>query len=146
MTTTRTLTAVRLPDWQTRWAALCADRAATPFEWGRHDCCLWAADAVQAITGFDFASAWRGQYATAPQALRLLAELGGLRAVAGAALGAEVSPLWATVGDVVLIEQPHADASQRQLLAVCNGTSAVAPGPDGLVAFGMGAAVAAWKV
>lgn len=135
------LTSARLPDWQTRLAALCADRQAAPFVWGEHDCCLWAADAVQALTGLDFASAWRGSYATAAEAARLLADLGGVRAIASAALGEPVPAAFAAVGDVVLIEQ-----GGRELLAVCNGGTALCVGPDGLAPMGMEAALAAWKV
>jgi hypothetical protein len=144
--TAPTPTTPRLPDWQARWAALCADRQDTPFTWGVHDCCMWAADAVQALQGWDPAQEWRGTYATALGAARLLADHGGVQGFATAALGVPVAPLWATVGDVVLIEQPEAPEGQRHLLALCNGASALAAGPHGLLAFGMGAATAAWKV
>lgn len=131
----------RLPDWQARYAALCAVRAAIPFEWGQHDCCLWAADAVQAMTGFDFAAAHRGTYADAAGAARLLHSLGGLRGLACAALGHAIDPRLAAVGDVVLLQH-----GGRELLAVCNGADAMAPGSMGLQVVGMDAALAAWRV
>jgi len=137
----QTLPPTRLPNWQTRLAALCAERQAAPFVWGTHDCCLWAADAVQALAGVDFASAWRGTYTSAAGAARLLAELGGVRAIASAALGDPVPVAFAAVGDVVLIEQDG-----RELLAVCNGGTALCVGPDGLAPVGMEAALAVWKV
>lgn len=137
----KTLPTTRLPNWQTRFAALCAGRQAAPFAWGKHDCCLWAADAVQAITGLDFAAAWRGTYTTAADAARLLGGLGGVRAIASAALGEPVPVAFAAVGDVVVIEQDG-----RELLAVCNGGTALCVGPDGLAPVGMEAALAVWKV
>lgn len=131
----------RLPDWQKRMAALCAERQAAPFVWGTHDCCLWAADMVQALTGLDFASTWRGSYSTAAEAAHLLAELGGVSEVAISTLGQPLAPAFAGVGDVVLVRHDG-----RELLAVCNGGTALCVGPDGLYATGMDAALAAWKV
>lgn len=124
-----------------RYAKLCAERRAMPFAWGSHDCCLWAADVVQALTGQDFAAPYRGTYEDATGAARLIKRLGGLREIACAALGDAIGPRLASVGDVVLISH-----GGRELLAVCNGMEAIAPGPDGLVAVGMDAALAAWRV
>lgn len=134
-------TTPRLPDWQTRLAALCEARQATPFAWGVHDCCLWAADAVQAVTGRDLAAPWRGTYADEKAAARLLHRLGGVGAIASAALGAPVPVSRAAVGDVVLVHQDG-----RKALAVCNGSVALATGPAGLVLLGIDWALAAWKV
>lgn len=131
----------RLPDWQARFAALCDARRSTPFAWGSHDCCLWAADCVQAITGHDFAAPYRGRYDDAKGAAELLVRDGGVGAIASAALGAPVPVSLATVGDVVLVQQEG-----RKALAVCNGSAALATGPHGLVSIGMDAALAAWKV
>lgn len=131
----------RLPDWQARFAELCEERRSTPFAWGSHDCCLWAADCVQAITGNDFAASYRGRYDDAKGAAELLVHAGGVGAIASAALGAPVPVSRATVGDVVLVQQEG-----RKALAACNGSAALATGPHGLVSIGMDAALAAWKV
>jgi hypothetical protein len=48
-----------------------------PFEWGARDCCLWAADAVRALTGIDIAEEYRGKYNTELQAYRLLQSVTG---------------------------------------------------------------------
>ena len=131
----------RRHDWQTRFAAFAIERAALPFAWGHNDCCLFAADAVLALTGEDFARDWRGSYTSATAAARLLSQRGGLPQIASDALGAAISPLMANLGDVVLVEN-----SGRELLAVCNGTSVICPGEAGLVVLGMDAATAAWRV
>ena len=135
------MSAARLPTWQTRFALLCIERQRRPFEWGAHDCCLWAADAVRAVTGQDFAEGLRGTYATAAEAARMLAQAGGVRALATHALGEPVGPLMAAVGDVVLFEQDG-----RELLAVCNGGTALAVAGQGLEPLPMSAALAVWKV
>lgn len=131
---------MRCRDWQARLAAFVADRRTMPFSWGVNDCCIFAADAVCAMTGQDPAAALRG-YSTAIEAARLVDQHGGLRQIATDALGAEVLPVMATIGDVVLVANEG-----RELLAVCNLGTAIAPGEWGIVALGMNAALAAWKV
>lgn len=132
---------MRLHTWPARYAALCSSRMTAPFEWGVHDCCLWAADVVEALTGVDYAAAWRGTYSTAASAARLVEDLGGVRSIATSALGEAVSPRMAGVGDLVLIEQ-----AGREMLGVCNGAEALVVGPTGLEAVSVGSALAAWKV
>lgn len=131
----------RLQNWQIEFAGFAAARASMPFSWGRNDCYLFAADAVRAMTGHDFAADLRGTYATTGEAARLMVKLGGLAAIASEALGESVSPLLAAVGDVVLCEN-----AGRELLAICNGGTALAPGENGMEVLGMDAAIAAWRV
>jgi len=123
-----------------RLAEFAQQRAPMPFAWGKNDCCLFAADAVLAMTGVDHAAQLRG-YSTALGAQRKIEVAGGLRDLVVQILGEPVSPLMAAVGDVVLVENEG-----RELLAVCNGTSAIAPGPHGMVALDMAAALSAWKI
>lgn len=130
----------RLPNWQSRLQAALDARRELPFAWGVHDCCVFPADCVLAMTGRDYAAAWRGRYATEREALRLVSELGGLRAIATAALGAEVSPLLAQVGDIGLSQQRG-----RDMLAVCGGGHWLAPGAQGLELVPPAAVVTAWR-
>lgn len=46
--------------------------ARTPLQFGTHDCAIFAAGAVQAMTGVDFAAEYRGTYATLREGLRHL--------------------------------------------------------------------------
>lgn len=131
----------RLRDWPERLDALLRERAATPFAWGRNDCCLFAGDVVHALTGHDPLAALRGRYASRRDALRLLATLGGYEAAITGVLGPRTDAARATVGDVLLI-----DNAGRPMLAVCNGTSAVAPGRHGLVTEPLAGVRAAWRV
>jgi hypothetical protein len=130
----------RLHDWQMRLSAFVCERYRTPFVWGLNDCCLFAADAVVAITGEDPAKDLRG-YSTALQAYRIVKAHGGMAAMATALLGPQISPLMANVGDVVLVDMEGRDA-----LGVCNGTSVIGPGPLGMASCGMSLANAAWRV
>jgi hypothetical protein len=130
----------RLHDWQMRFAEFARGRRNEPFAWGSNDCCLFAADAVIAITGEDPAKDLRG-YSTALQAARIVKAHGGMAQMATTLLGPQISPLMANVGDVVLV-----DIEGRDALGVCNGTSVIGPGPDGMTSCGMGFAKAAWRV
>lgn len=69
--------------------AVCA-RLRRSFAWGTADCCTWAFDAVQAVTGVDAIDDLRGTYATRWQALRVLWRAGGLRALLDARLPGRV--------------------------------------------------------
>lgn len=130
----------RLHDWDLHLEAFVQARLRMPFAWGRNDCALFTADAVQAMTGKRLCEELRG-HATARQALRVLAEVGGVRGVAARALDEPIPLLMAKVGDVVIIE-----VGKREALAICNGGTAIAPGPAGMVAVPMAHARAAWRV
>lgn len=131
---------MRRNDWHTRLAEFARERSSMPFEWGRNDCCLFTVDAVLALTGVDHGAAFRG-YDSALGAERLLKRHGGVRDLATDALGEPVAPAFAAVGDAVLILNEG-----RELLAVCNGTTALAAGADGMVTMDMSDALAAWKI
>ena len=132
---------MRRQDWQLRFAEFATARANTPFEWGKNDCCLFTVDCVYAMTGEDHGEAFRGRYSTALQAERIVKEHGGVRQLATEAWGEPVSPLMASVGDVVVME-----TDGREALAICNGTSAIGAGRNGIAVLSMDAALAAWKI
>lgn len=54
----------RLPDWQPRLHHWLHDIKGRSFEPGQHDCCIFAAGAVEAQTGVDLATGFRGDYTT----------------------------------------------------------------------------------
>lgn len=109
----------RFEDWPERLSAEIAKARAAPFEWGAHDCALWAFEVVAALTGVDHVAQVRGTYATREGALRCLAsEWGcGLLEATAALLGDPLqSPLYAQRGDVVAIETADGPA-----LGICLG-------------------------
>lgn len=136
----------RLPDWPERLAALIEQRRREPFAWGRHDCALWAADAVLAITGTDLAKPWRGRYRSAAGAVRIIHQQGaadaGLAALVDEALCRRLHVRQAQRGDVVL-----ADMGAMNALGVVSGAGMwCGPGAQGLVFRPLREAVAAWEV
>ena len=130
----------RVENWQQALSAVIRACWNAPFAWGEHDCVMFAADCVQAITGSDPAAEYRGKYETEVGAAKLMKRSGGLREMATAALGDEISPALATLGDVGLHEVDEAPA-----LAICAGTHWLAAGPNGLVALQHDSIVTSWR-
>jgi hypothetical protein len=128
-------------DWQVRFEAFIAARTAKPFTWGTNDCAIFAADCVHAITGVDVALPAFRRHATERQAARLLKRHGGVLGIATAALGQPVPASTAQVGDVVLTK-----AGGRDMLAVCNGATCIAPGPHGLAVLPMADISLCWRL
>ena len=127
-------------EWRGRLDAFIAERMNTPFAWGVHDCCLFAADAVFVMTGDDPAAGLRGTYSDAASAARVLAANGGLEGVAGLGGARLPSALAACVGDVGIVP-----FDGRETLAVCNGPNWIAAAAEGLTALPFEAAAAAWR-
>lgn len=63
---------MRVAGWRGRLAEYLASVADKPFRPGHHDCALFAAGAVAAMTGADPAAAWRGRYTTLAGGLRVI--------------------------------------------------------------------------
>jgi hypothetical protein len=115
---------------------------ATPFTWGEHDCCAFAAGVVLELTGVDHFKPFAGTYSTARQASKVLKKHGGVSGIATYALGKKIAPLTAGRGDIVLVNTPeHGDT-----LAVCIGEKCAAPGVDTLQYLPMSTAISAWGV
>ena len=135
----------RLPGWQGRlavWLAACRQR---PFAWGRHDCALFIADAVEAMTGEDLAAGWRGRYSTALGARRVLRRAGhdSPLDVVAAALP-EVLPAAALPGDVAAI--PAETEGDWPALGIVQGAQVYVLRPEGLGLVGRGRIARAWRV
>lgn len=131
----------KLHNWQIYYEAFVLSRMGEPFAWGANDCATFAADCVRALTGVDPAAKGLREHTTELQAARALKAHGGLIGIATAALGPPLPALQAQVGDVVLTK-----AGERDMLAICNGATCIAPGPHGLVHLGMDTATACWRV
>lgn len=116
------------PDWQSAFAEFVAGRIHDPFEWGRNDCALFAADAVEAMTGRDLAKAWRGRYSTAEDAGRMGYSSAVVIEILQDAGAMEIPVRRAMYGDVCLVDQ-----GEDQAWAICNGKDVILPGPKCLV-------------
>ena len=127
---------MRAHDWEARlFAAVDAARAA-PFEWGTHDCALFVADAVLAMTGHDYAADLRGQYSTQAGALRLLADT---------PLRARMDALFPSI-EVRMAQRGDAVMDATGALGVCLGERAAFVGPSGIEMQPTLGAELAWRV
>ena len=135
----------RFQDWPTRLLTLINERRATPFAWGSHDCCMFACDAVLAMTGTDPAKPFRG-YSTKAEAAALIAEYGSLESLVAARcadLGFSelATPRKAQRGDLVLF-----DNAGKPAVGVCIGGEAAFPGKGWMVFHPLRDCRRAWRV
>lgn len=141
----------QIADWRTRLDGFLAAAARRPFAWGRHDCCLFAADWVLEIAGVDPAAAFRGRYTTPRGALRALKRYGtgDLVGTVSAALGRPPwhGPLYAQRGDLVAVASELAGWPEPTLGVIGHtGVIHLLTEPAGLARRPLRQAVAAWPV
>jgi len=118
-----------------------------PFEWGVHDCALFAADVVQAMTDVDYSGKFRGRYSTEAEANELLERMGGLEAIATDALGEPLdNPRFAQRGDVILINNDRCFPRGMEALGICIGHKCAYVGKKGLIFLSMKDWQKAWRV
>ncbi len=132
----------RVSDWPAQLHIVSTAALRKPYRWGDHDCCLFAADCVLAMTGVDLAEDFRGAYhdeATASDMLERLncesvADLPGI-------WFEEISVSQARRGDVALF-----DGEFGPFLAICDGITAVGPAARGIAHVQIVDALRAWRI
>lgn len=130
--------------WRTALFDYVHDVARRPFQWGEHDCALFAAGAVKAMTGEDFAAGYRGRYKTLRGGLGLLRRKGFVdHADMAASVLEEIHPSRAQVGDVAAIEE-----SGHTALGIVQGPRiyVLRPGEAGIGTVGLLDAKRAFRV
>lgn len=102
-----------------------------PFQWGKFDCCMFAADAIKIMSGVDPATEFRGRYRSASGAYKQLKKHGynNVDEVLRAKLGKPIPRLQCNQGDIASISTPEGIAA-----GVIFGASIYAPGPEGMTA------------
>lgn len=131
----------RRADWRRQLMAYLAAAAGRKFRPGRHDCALFVAGAVEAMTDVDHARGFRG-YRTLAEGQRKLAQKGHDDHVALAASRfEEVPPLMARPGDVAVVPVEGGAA-----LGIVQGASIYLVGPDGFGTVPLTAADRAFRV
>ena len=122
-----------------------------PWRWGKMDCCFFAGDWIAAATGRDPMAARRGTYSTATGARRLIAENGGLLALADLEMTRAGFARTATPdhGDIAIIDLP--DTGDKTMhaagaaLVIRHTIWWMARGVDGVLLFDAPVR-AAWRV
>jgi hypothetical protein len=101
----------RKPDWKIRLITYLGEAARKPFQPGKHDCALFAAGAVKAMTGQDFARGYRGRYRTLKGGVKALQSRGFADHIAlAASLLPEVPTAFAGPGDLAVVDTPQGPA------------------------------------
>lgn len=132
---------MRRKDWVSRLLAVVDDAQGRPFEWGQHDCCLFAARCIDAVTGSDWAVDLELWYWDESTALAYIKAEGSIRASVSRRFGEPVAPLLARRGDLVLVDSPIGEA-----VTVCVGPSLVGAAPSGLTVLPLSAGLCAWRI
>jgi hypothetical protein len=142
----------RLEHWATRaYHEFLLSRAHTAFEWGVHDCALFAADGVLAMTGVDIAADFRGKYSDEAGAMDAIKSVCNGATVADAAAWCAAKhalpeweyPLMAQRGDLCVLEE-----SGRLIAGLIHlsGRHIVCAGENGLMRLPVTDVVRAWHV
>lgn len=119
----------RLPDWRPRLSTYLTATGARSFRPGSHDCALFVAGAVEAMTGADVATKWRGTYFSLDDGQAALERAGFADHVAlVAAHLPEVHPALAVVGDLAALP----GANGRAALGIVQGASVYVLQPSGM--------------
>lgn len=119
----------RHPDWRLSLMQYLAECMRAPLAFGQHDCAIFAAGAVRAMTGQDFAAAYRGRYDSLAGGLRLLARDGFADHVALAR--ARLTPI--AVAEAMPGDLAALPASPVPALGVVQGASVYVLGPEGVI-------------
>ena len=130
---------MRYDNWPERLAQYVEARRSTPFEYGSHDCCMFAGGAVEAITGQNPMHEF--DYRNRLGAERLLRSAGTLDALVNRTLGEPVHPSQAGRGDIVL-----ADLEEGATVGVCIGDQCVFAADPGITFRPRSVARAAWRI
>ena len=140
----------RFYDWPTRLEIYLHANADRRFRYGDWDCCLFVADAIEAMTGTDIAADFIGRYRNRAQAFQVASRLGIgqsvqsiAESVAARAGMREVGPLSAGRGDMALIRRPR-DFSMG--IVALSGREILIAMRTGFAPVPMDRAVRAWKV
>ena len=115
-----------------KMAELFAEWQFRPFQWGKTDCCQFAARSVQFLHGITPPAT--PPYCTRRAALRVVRGLGGYVGMMQSAGLVKVATTAAQRGDIVIVKPGANDAIFGGTLALVTGTSAHTTGPHGLVA------------
>lgn len=103
--------------WQDRFFAYLEDARTRKFEWGKFDCCLFAADVIDLATGSTFRDQLESKYSDEKTALAYIDSFGSLEAAVSSWLGDSQAPNFAGPSDIVI-----ATLANGPTVGVCLGT------------------------
>lgn len=131
---------MRRHDWAARLFDVVTEHEVMPFQWGRTDCCMFVARALDAMLDTTYAGQLQNLYHDEESALDFISQHGGLPGAVSVFLG-HPTDARAARGDVVLI-----DGGEGLAVGICMGGHLLAMGPTGLRILERSEIRAVWKV
>ena len=133
----------RRPDWMARLSESVEVAKLLPFQYGTHDCCLWAAHCVDVMCDTTFAKdiKERINYNSEETANAAITASGGLLALVTEFLGKPERAVWASPGDVVLARD-----GEQTIVGIVVGHSIIVPTKMGLMPLPYGNAIVCWRI
>lgn len=130
---------MRKEDWPICLDAVIEAAQARPFQWGEHDCALFALQAVEAMTGVDYSDGARGSYNSEIGAAKAFLKRGYRDVVEAASdtFGPPINKFLAQRGDLL---------SYEGAVGVCVGAHGAFVTAEGLRFIPVSECVMAWKV
>jgi hypothetical protein len=140
----------RLENWQTALSDYLTSCAGARFKYGRMDCGLFVAGAIQSMTGFDVVASLRDTYTNRKEAFAAIKEVCGRATMEAVSVHLaarngipEVPVLCAQRGDAVLLRKGR--ASSLGLIAMY-GTEVLSPGAAGILRMPLSLATRSWHI
>ena len=129
----------RKSDWPEQMIASIEAARMRPFVWGEHDCCLFSADVVLAMTGADLAEVIRGKYTTEKQALKLIKKQ-SIESYLDERLPVK-DKRFTSRGDLVMV-----DGGMGNALGICVGAKIAVLELSGLTFVGFDKYIKSWEI
>lgn len=133
----------RLINWQTNLSALIEAKRAEPFDFTKHNCLMWAFDAVKAVTGEDFSLDYRGKYKNEKIAALMLRKIDDVKTPKELLIKklGKTKPIgFSKIGDIVLVNPNKAGLELAgnirlfgEVPGVCYGQTSFFVGEFGLI-------------
>jgi len=133
----------RIQNWPTILANEIALASTDLFEWGKHDCCSFAARIVYAITSKNFMNSFP-PYCTEEEAGVILGTNGGVEGIATQCLGDPVPVMYAQRGDVLLLLP--VGSTNGESLGICIDHRGAFASAKGLIKYPVAGCKLAWRV
>ena len=135
----------RYQDWPTLLSNFISSHHNKGFEYGKHDCCLYACDAVFAMTGVDIAEEFRGyDKDTLPEILKKNKGVAGIATSITKKFNlAAIPPSFAQRGDLVYLKD---DSGQAVIGFVSMKGDVYVASELGVVAFPIDQCIRAWRI
>lgn len=138
---------MRVDGWQEKFWARMEEARNIDFEWGTHDCVMFATSCIDTILGTDYyaQAKVRYPYSTQKEAEALMTQWDGITGLVASFLGDPVNWGQLSLGDVVVVS-PIPMVTTMEMLCVHDGVALLGPAKRGMVRVSFNYALHGWKI